>query len=269
MPRRVAQEEMNTIIYITDNTLDEKIASLCKQQLVKEAREMPIVSVSQKPIDLGLNICVGEIGRSWVCLYKQVLDGLKAVETEWVAIAEHDCLYTHDHLSFQAEDDTVFWYNRNFWFLQWPGCHRIKEFDGMFSYWGNRYALSQMVCRKELLQDTMSERLYLLGQLNGINPRVLSCGEPGIVGDKALEVIRRYAVGPKAVSLGPVLIKYLTKYTHKTFKTRIPNLDIRHSTNFTGPKRGGKRGWYLDGWGTVKDVMEGTFERAICDGGRT
>jgi hypothetical protein len=76
-----------TILYLTDNTLDEKIADLCKKQLLKEAGDIPIVSVSQKPMDFGKNICVGEIGRSWMSLYKQQLEGLKANKTKYVIIA--------------------------------------------------------------------------------------------------------------------------------------------------------------------------------------
>ena len=57
---------MKAIIHLTDNSLDEKIATLCRRVLAKEARDIPIISVSQKPIKLGKNICVGKIGRGWM-----------------------------------------------------------------------------------------------------------------------------------------------------------------------------------------------------------
>ncbi len=114
---------MNTIIYLTDNSLDEQIAALCKRVLLREAGDLPIVSASQKPIDLGRNVCVGEIGRSWMSLYRQILAGLEAVETVSIVIAEHDCLYTHEHLSYQIPDPDAFHYNRNHWLVQWGGNH--------------------------------------------------------------------------------------------------------------------------------------------------
>ncbi len=61
------------IIYYTDNSLDEEFAKLFRQRLVNAAPGIPIVSVSQKPIDFGHNICVGEIGRSLHMMWKQIL----------------------------------------------------------------------------------------------------------------------------------------------------------------------------------------------------
>jgi hypothetical protein len=72
---------MKTLIYLTDNSLAEPIASKCRELLVREAKDIPIVSVSQEPIELGLNVCVGKIGRSWLSLYKQMMAGLEAVKT--------------------------------------------------------------------------------------------------------------------------------------------------------------------------------------------
>ena len=123
----------NTILYLTDNTLDPEIASACRVVLKREARDIPIVSVSQKPIDLGKNICVGEIGRNWISLYKQILAGLEAIETEFVVIAEHDCMYSHEHLSWTPPKDDRFYYNHNHWLVQWGGNH--PEMNGMYSYW--------------------------------------------------------------------------------------------------------------------------------------
>jgi hypothetical protein len=45
-------------MYLTDNTLAEPLASKVREILVKEAQDIPIVSVSQKPISLGQNVCV-------------------------------------------------------------------------------------------------------------------------------------------------------------------------------------------------------------------
>ena len=63
----------SSILYITDNSLDPQIASLCLRVLMREAGEIEIISSSQKPVDVGDNVAVGEIGRSWKSLYRQLL----------------------------------------------------------------------------------------------------------------------------------------------------------------------------------------------------
>ena len=150
---------MNTILYLTDNSLDERIAALCRHVLVREADGLPVVSVSQRPVDLGHNICVGEIGRSWMSLYRQLLAGLEVIQTETVVIAEHDCLYTHEHLSWTPPDPGVFWYNENHWLVNWHGNH--PEMEGMYSYWPKRTALSQLVCSPQLLEASTKEVMNL------------------------------------------------------------------------------------------------------------
>ena len=60
-----------TVIYYTDNSIDEKLMKFCQKNILEAAQGKPIISVSQKPIDFGENICVGEIGRSHLNLYKQ------------------------------------------------------------------------------------------------------------------------------------------------------------------------------------------------------
>ena len=113
----------NTLLYLTDNSLEPSIAEPCKAILLREAQGLPIVSVSQKPLDFGYNVCVGEIGRSWTSIYRQILAGLEAVNTEWLCMIEHDVLYTSEHLHYQPTDPDVFWYNANHWLVQWHGHH--------------------------------------------------------------------------------------------------------------------------------------------------
>jgi hypothetical protein len=118
----------------TDNSLDPAIASLCQRILIREAHDLPIICVSQKPVEnFGKNIVVGEIGRSWNSLYKQLLIGVEAAETDWVVIVEHDCLYNYEHLSYRPTDPSVFHYNANCWLVQYPNTGPNPIFWGMYS----------------------------------------------------------------------------------------------------------------------------------------
>jgi hypothetical protein len=244
---------INTIIYLTDNSLSPEIAGLCQRVLVREAGGLPIISVSQRPVDLGRNICLGEIGRSWISLYRQLLAGCAAAETEWVAVCEHDCLYTHEHLSYRPVGGGVFHYNTNCWLVQWGGNH--PELNGMYSYWPRRLVLSQLICRRDLLRESITERLAILEGGASWDREFLGYGEPGVVSARALDKARRYAASGQNAQLAPYLAEYLTKYAHGVFQTDAPNLDIRHSSNFTGPKRGKKRCYHLPYWGRFEEVI--------------
>jgi hypothetical protein len=241
---------VKTIIYLTENKLDEHIAEVCRKQLLIAAGDNPIISVSQKPLDFGHNICVGEIGSSWYNIYVQQLEGLRAATTEFIAIAEHDVLYTEEHFNWEPPSSDKFYYNENCWLVEWHGNH--PELDGMYSKWSyGRKALSQLICSRTLLIESIEERMYLLDSGLRILRRL---GEPGAFPPEVIEAAR-YAVSGKHNHLSGFLDRHLTKFTCELFNTIKPNLDIRHKTNFTGPRRGKHRTFMLEPWGEFKKIM--------------
>lgn len=247
---------MNTIIQCTDNSLDPQLAEVCRRVLLREAGDQPIISVSQKPISaFGENIVVGEIGRSWISYYKQMLAGCEAAPTDIIVMTEHDCMYTHEHLTWEIEDTSVFWYNSNCWLTEGPGGNHTELF-GLYSYWPRRLAMSQLICDKRLLIAAITERLNILSTGGTMDRNFLGYGEPGVISERALAMVRQYADSGQPVRLEPYLKDYLTRYEHKVFTTVNPNLDIRHGSNFSGPKRGKKRTYSLPYWGKFADVMK-------------
>jgi len=140
-----------TIIYITANHISEYFAENVRTQLKKAAKDYPIISVSHKPIDLGENICVGDIGRNKINIYKQILIGAKAAKTDYVAIAEDDVLYSEDHFKcFRPEMDT-FAYNMNRWSLY------TWRKDRLFAL-KQRQTNTNLIAPRQLLIDTLEER---------------------------------------------------------------------------------------------------------------
>lgn len=239
-----------TIICCTDNSLEAPIANLCIRHLKKSAGDLPIISVSHKPVDLGKNICIGEQKRCWLTLYRQLLAGLDAADTEWVHIAEHDCLYTDEHFAFIPSDPDAFWYNENVLLVQWSD--HLPELRGMYSRWGTRrLALSQLVCRRELLIASTEAKLAVLDE--GSVRHIKHIGEPGI---SHIRSAAKWAASGRPVYLKQFLQDQLEGEKYRTFETRIPNLDIRHNGNFTGPKRGRQRTWDHPYWGRFADLME-------------
>lgn len=235
---------------MTENRLNEDIANLCRKQLKKVAGDNEIISVSQKPIDLGKNICVGDIGRSWLNIYKQQLVGLREAKNDIIAIAEHDVLYTEEHFNWELPDRETFYYNDNCWFVEWQGNH--PEMNGMYSKWSpNRMALSQLICDRDMLIQSIEERLQLI---EGGLKIMRKLGEPGAFPPEVVKAAE-YATSGKPYYLKELLDKHVTKFKAKSFNTKQPNLDIRHKSNFTGPRRGKQRCYELAPWGKFDEFI--------------
>jgi len=230
---------IKTVLYLTDNSIDENLLLFCQERLKKECFDIPIISVSQKPINFGKNICVGNIGRSWMSLYKQILAGLELCETDYIGIAEHDCLYNAAHIKYIPTSDNIFFYNHNCWL--------VDSMTGIYSYWPHRFALSQLVCHRDLLKKSTIEIMNLLMMGLKVSKGMKWYGEPGLVSDTYKVFVE--ADSGRSSQLQRYLKKYVSEYKSKSFKTEKPNIDIRHGKNFTGPKRGKKRCYELPYWG--------------------
>jgi len=181
--------------------------------------------------------------------------GLERVKTDWVVIAEHDVLYTHEHLHYIPDDDSVFWYNSNCWLVVGPGGNH-PELYGMYSYWPKRYALSQLIAPTKLLYDSTKEILGLIEMGLKLERGMRWYGEPGVVAGK-LKKAALEAQSGRPTQLQRYLRDYITRYDHKVFRTDMPNVDIRHGSNFTGPKRGKKRRYTIPYWGRFEELLNG------------
>lgn len=81
---------------------------------------LPIISISQFPVDFGDNICVGDHGCSGFNMFRQVQIGLRKAKTKFVISAEADCLYPQDYFEFRPPEDDIAYRNTNTWVMpQW------------------------------------------------------------------------------------------------------------------------------------------------------
>jgi len=93
-----------TIIYCSSCREDPLFEAKVKETILKHCGGLPIISVTQKPIDFGKNICVGDsIGASGFNFFRQVQIGLMEAKTEFVISAESDCMYPPDYFTFRPE----------------------------------------------------------------------------------------------------------------------------------------------------------------------
>lgn len=86
-----------TVVYYTSNRESPEFEERIIQELLKSSAGTAIVSVSQRPLNLGKNICVGDVGTSAVNARRQCLLGAREAKTDWVCTAEADFLYPPEY----------------------------------------------------------------------------------------------------------------------------------------------------------------------------
>ncbi len=140
------------IVYFTDSRLEESLEKAVREQILKAAKGIPIISVSQKPLDFGKNICVGTKPRCYLSLYEQLLIGVKAAEKDaLIYLCEHDVFYNPTHFEYIPPRKNKIYYNLNryYWTLN-------AEF---FLVAIGKRALSQSVAYKEVLLAHAKEQV--------------------------------------------------------------------------------------------------------------
>jgi hypothetical protein len=236
-----------TVIYYTSNYLEEKnpyFLENTKKQLLMAVGDLPIVSVSQKPINLGQNICVGEIGRSHLNIYRQILAGAKAAKTNWVAMAEDDILYSFEH--FNGLPYVKPEYLNGEYFLY--DMNKISIFTWsqppIFSFRPQRMVVNSLIAPRQMLVDAMEERFKRYEELKKIWPeeRIWKYwGDPGryedCLGVTVRPTYQYYSWNPSIV------------FSH----------EYAYGYEFNQGKRkklGSLRIVELDKWGRAEDIMK-------------
>ena len=198
---------MKSIIYYTDNRLDEPIFSAVQRQILKA--RLPVVSCSLRPISFGKNIIL-DLMPSPVTMAKQILAALKASEAEWIFFCEHDVLYHPTHFEFAPVNKDVFYYNTNVWRWDYKG-NKVITYDHFRSLSGLCVSREKGVEYYEKKVNLIFEKGW--DKVPGRNPRWArkigyEPGKPrrngGITDDKFGE-----------------------------WRSEYPNIDIRHSKTLT------------------------------------
>ena len=123
-----------TLLYYSSNALPENTAVNFRSELINVTKgAFPIVSVTQKPIDFGKNICIGDIGQSYYNLYQQMYAGIKEVKTKYVALTEDDSLYNMEHFDWRPPSDDVIMCNKSMYFLD-KDFFWTKDHTGGFAF---------------------------------------------------------------------------------------------------------------------------------------
>lgn len=221
------------IVYYTDNECPEPIAKACRDRL-KAIAPGPIVSVSLKPVDDAEKGIVLPMKRGYLAMFKQILAGLEALDTDIVYLCEHDVLYHPTHFMFTPPNRDCYFYNTNVWKVDYK-TGRALHYDCSQT--------SGLCADRKLLVAHYRTRVAMV-EANGFSRRMGF--EPG--------------THHRAERVDEV------KAT--TWVSEFPNLDIRHDHNLT-PSRWTKaefrdqrhtQGWIesdtIPGWGRMSAGLQ-------------
>ena len=101
-------------MYYTDNRLDDDpVGHAVRARLASMG--LPIVCVSLKPLAFGDRNIVMPGERGQLMMFRQILAGLEALDTDVAFLVEHDVLYSPEHFQFTPIDDQHFYYNQHRW----------------------------------------------------------------------------------------------------------------------------------------------------------
>ena len=219
------------ILYYTDNvSVADHIGEAVRAQLLKS--ELPIISVSQQPMDFGHNVCIGDIGRSRVSMTNQVILGLDNTDADVVFLAEHDVLYHPSHFDFEPTGKDTLYFNQNMW--------RVRTQDGANYKEGWHGAKSQLVGMRFCLMPRWIERLE-----HFTNVAPLS----------GLQGFKWYRKKPETISS-------MLKFGH--WESEVGNIDIRHVGNLTGGRKFSiEKSQSIPGWGDPRNRFDEFLKEAI------
>jgi hypothetical protein len=137
-----------TVLFLTVNELPAAWAEYQKQVLLAAVDDTPIITLSMKPLDWGINV-LQDKPRSLSNIYWQMLRGAKMATTPFIGIAEDDTLYHKEHFSVRPALDE-FGYNMCHWSLfTWgePTYH-----------WRDRRGNYSMIAPRKLMIEALEER---------------------------------------------------------------------------------------------------------------
>jgi len=129
----------SSIIYYSSCTEDPIFEQRIIDNLKTQAGDIPIISVTRKPVELGKNICVGEVPVCYLNSFKQLLEGLREAKTEFCIATEADVLYPPEYFTFTPPlKDKPYRYD-NVW----------VHFAGRNGFWKKEFSEGAQMCGRE------------------------------------------------------------------------------------------------------------------------
>jgi hypothetical protein len=143
-----------TIIYYTSNREKPEFEKKIQDNILAQCGNLPIISVSQKPIKFGKNICIGNLGHSYEAEFLQVKIGAEAAQTDYLIFTEADFLYPKEYFEFEPMGDIAY-RNENVWVIF---AYKKPRSRILPRYYWKPFSLGTQICRRDyILKNGFSE----------------------------------------------------------------------------------------------------------------
>ncbi len=232
-----------TVIYYTSNWLDTHnpyFLENTRKQLLKAIGDLPMIIVSQKPTLFGENsrdVCLGDIGRSHLNIYRQILWGARVAKTKYVAMAEDDILYSYEHFHTYFPEKDVFAYDMSKWSLfTWTKPPLFSLIP--------RKVVNSLIAKRDMLIESLEERFKRFDKLIG-------------EGQKEEDIIPHWGDPGRYENLLGVTIR-----GSEEFNSTVPNIVFSHEEAFgylsrgTRKKLGTIRATEIPYWGRAEEIVK-------------
>lgn len=221
------------IVYYTDNRLDERVMKASQKQLLKAANGIPIIAVSLKPIDFGMNVVL-PFERGHFTMFQQQLVGIELSDCDIVFLAEHDMLYHPSHFDFVPPTNEKYYFNEN--------TYKVDSNSGQALFY---YTKQTSGC--------CADRTLLLEHYR-----------------KRVERYKKDGKYDRNIGFEPGAHSYprgIDSFGSERWMSPVPNIDIRHGLNLTKSRwnqdefrnKRSCQGWTMadevPGWGRTKGQM--------------
>ena len=142
-----------TAIYYTAHLERPETEEAIRQKHLESLDGIPVISVSQKPLDFGRNICVGSVGVSDLNAFRQCQLGVREATTKYVCPIEADFLYPPAYFQvIPPRDDTLYLVNPIY--VLWCMKRHVRRF-----YLKARNSEGSMVVARDYLLQVFDEML--------------------------------------------------------------------------------------------------------------
>ena len=150
-----------SVVFYTANMLPKVFANATQGYLLEAIGDLPLISVSHKPMKFGQNIVV-DLPRSHFNIYRQALIGAKTAKTKYIALAEDDVLYSPAHFKYRPNLGK-FAYDLGAWSIfTW---HKPLTYTHKGKV---RRNLHSLICERDLFIEAMEERFTKYPEPAGI-----------------------------------------------------------------------------------------------------
>lgn len=156
MNKQASSYGSKTIIYYTSNHEDPIFEQKIIDDMLSKAGNIPIISVSQKPLKLGKNICVEDVGQTYINAWRQIIIGAKLATTEYVVMAESDFLYPPEYFNFEPGGEDLYRYD-NVW-IMWLNDTEIRKLN-YFSFHRKYYSEGAQIVKREYFINLLEKYL--------------------------------------------------------------------------------------------------------------